>query len=194
MEPRKASRHRFQSAPLTGARGDYVAVAGLVRVRQVSIRSPHRSKGRLRCRCGSCPRPSGFNPLPSPEQGEISDPQISARFSRPFQSAPLTGARGDRFSTISPRITPTFQSAPLTGARGDECVSWSPAVTRYSFNPLPSPEQGEIPEVGYHGLSLLGFNPLPSPEQGEIYLFPGRAQDRSGFNPLPSPEQGEMAV
>ena len=65
----------------------------------VSIRSPHKSKGRR---------------------------ILSARgryrlFESRFQSAPLTKARGDnRISPDkTPRRAPQFQSAPLTKARGD---------------------------------------------------------------------------
>ena len=63
--------------------------------RGVSIRSPHRSKGRrgLDLRATS-PRTS-FNPLPSPKQGETRLTQISCLPLRMFQSAPLTEARGD---------------------------------------------------------------------------------------------------
>ena len=59
----------FQSAPLTEARGDIIPASKLLSI-LVSIRSPHRSKGRL-LSCGG----SGDTVL--------------------FQSAPLTEARGD---------------------------------------------------------------------------------------------------
>ena len=84
----------------------------------VSIRSPHRSKG----------RPSAALAL------SASTPE--------FQSAPLTEARGDRYGPISRTFKP-------------------------SFNPLPSPKQGET-VYGRHGHGRRhGFNPLPSPKQGE---------------------------
>ena len=59
----------FQSAPLTGARGDTSLNVGIPNF-FVSIRSPDRSQGR---------------------------PTSLARYSQDlrFQSAPLTGARGD---------------------------------------------------------------------------------------------------
>ena len=131
----------------------------------VSIRSPHKSKGRL---------VRAYRPPPTPE----------------FQSAPLTKARGDiihrleavhtltvsirsphkskgRHNVIKhsriqgvvsirsphkskgrlemgngPRGRATFQSAPLTKARGDQKESTSMQHHR-SFNPLPSQKQGE---------------------------------------------------
>ena len=60
----------------------------------VSIRSPDRSQGRqlIKTHIGVIPK---------------------------FQSAPLTGARGDTISGAGTGATATFQSAPLTGARGD---------------------------------------------------------------------------
>ena len=61
----------FQSAPLTKARGDTNKPDGVVSVANVSIRSPHKSKGRL------------------------VSPSAAAALSL-FQSAPLTKARGDQ--------------------------------------------------------------------------------------------------
>ena len=114
----------FQSAPLTEARGDSSAAS----------RSPGRGS---------------FNPLPSPKQGEtsrydpvLSDDQVSIRSPhrskgrrRPapspvrtcsFQSAPLTEARGDLSRITEATPLTAFQSAPLTEARGDLVVKgWS---------------------------------------------------------------------
>ena len=129
----------FQSAPLTEARGDFKAAPETSYNMAVSIRSPHRSKGRpvLTLDVGHCVM--SFNPLPSPKQGE------TARV-----------------------LAPT--------ARRGRC-----------FNPLPSPKQGETPfliERRYvsirsphrsKGRPLIetnyadSFNPLPSPKQGETY-------------------------
>ena len=83
----------------------------------VSIRSPHRSKGR---------------------------PIVPTYrfYGNMFQSAPLTEARGDGQAGPVPTATVEFQSAPLTEARGDLIVE---VVYRSlnGFNPLPSPKQGE---------------------------------------------------
>ena len=60
-----------------------------------------------------------------------------------------------------------FQSAPLTEARGDGPRLVVPKDEPDSFNPLPSPKQGET----FAGAPIersKGFNPLPSPKQGEI--------------------------
>ena len=141
---RRDAYHRdeceFQSAPLTKARGDEnrdeyhhprTGFNPLPSQKQgetrrtwtrwarshVSIRSPHKSKGR--------PRPRDC---------------IMAR-SR-FQSAPLTKARGD-LDRLSLRWRYSrFQSAPLTKARGDT-DSRALARSHQSFNPLPSQKQGE---------------------------------------------------
>ena len=156
----------FQSAPLTKARGDSQSAVETTRhysfnplpsqkqgetpqapvvynIYDVSIRSPHKSKGRQK---------------------------MLARFCsvQRFQSAPLTKARGDNIpspgSTSSKSFNPLpsqkqgetsaqrhqifssyqFQSAPLTKARGDES-SHDHADPLPSFNPLPSQKQGETP-------------------------------------------------
>ena len=132
--------HVFQSAPLTEARGDPLSVSFITETKRfnplpspkqgettegecagskgkVSIRSPHRSKGRRR-------------------------PSSLTSSSTVFQSAPLTEARGDFSGTLDHPNEEVFQSAPLTEARGD---FWPHATLRpcTGFNPLPSPKQGE---------------------------------------------------
>ena len=109
----------------------------------VSIRSPHQSKGRP-CNAGwGGDKHWCFNPLPSPKQGETHAQKAQAQAAPPFQSAPLTKARGDppgliglevyqNVSIRSPHqskgrpstnagggVPGLFQSAPLTKARGD---------------------------------------------------------------------------
>ena len=133
----------------------------------VSIRSPHKSKGRL-LYLGSCGF-SFFVSIRSPHKSKgrpvifglraagrwfQSAPLTKARgddSTRPrgiylllFQSAPLTKARGDPKPPEAPRSTILFQSAPLTKARGD----WIRRLIQQrmiSFNPLPSQKQGETP-------------------------------------------------
>ncbi len=61
-----------------------------------------------------------------------------------FQSAPLTEARGDEADTGTDATRYMFQSAPLTEARGD-FIFKREGDRRMSFNPLPSPKQGETP-------------------------------------------------
>ena len=157
---------------------------------QVSIRSPRQARGdallrpRSRCRFG-------FNPLPSPKQGEI-------RRQR-YRFPPCQG----------------FQSAPLAEARGDGKVSVM-RIDAVGFNPLPSPKQGEIrircrnlvkravsirsprrskgrsAKRPWPAAGSSSFNPLPSPKQGEIWTTSCQSQPKPCFNPLPSPKQGEM--
>ena len=83
----------------------------------VSIRSPHKSKGR-RDRHRACAR------------------------SDPFQSAPLTKARGDAMCRRPCPSATSFQSAPLTKARGD-AYPHGLRAGGCRFNPLPSQKQGE---------------------------------------------------
>ena len=83
----------------------------------VSIRSPHQSKGR-------------------PDKKRMIE--ASGR----FQSAPLTKARGDADRSSKLGMLERFQSAPLTKARGDR-RPYSQVYTIGGFNPLPSPKQGE---------------------------------------------------
>ena len=108
----------------------------------VSIRSPHRSKGR---------------PILTPPQ----------RQGHRFQSAPLTEARGDEAIDVAVTQPLTFQSAPLTEARGDLSMGDVSTLDKWSFNPLPSPKQGETVQPDKGSITGCSFNPLPSPKQGE---------------------------
>ena len=64
------------------------------------------------------------------------------RMATQFQSAPLTKARGDAPANAKRMAELPFQSAPLTKARGDLRRRRRPRFF-ISFNPLPSPKQGE---------------------------------------------------
>ena len=108
-----------------------------------------------------------------------------------FQSAPLTGARGDAKGVKGSKGGGGFQSAPLTGARGD-LSTFEFWLESKCFNPLPSPEQGEMSKVANPQGPQDCFNPLPSPEQGEMDDRVAFGLGIECFNPLPSPEQGEM--
>ena len=135
----------FQSAPLTEARGD-VAIASNQRHLVVSIRSPHRSKGRL------C--------LASLLSGSYL-----------FQSAPLTEARGDRTRSASVSVSDRFQSAPLTEARGDPDYR-GPYRAERRFQSAPLTEARGDPHFPAPTREKIGFNPLPSPKQGETVIGP----------------------
>ena len=136
---------RFQSAPLTEARGDpdgllYVPFFGFV-----SIRSPHRSEGRFQPHGEYQSRRHGFNPLPSPKRGEIC-------------------------ITFDMALRCMFQSAPLTEARGDRSARRR-LPSRARFNPLPSPKRGRCALSPLAMANRACFNPLPSPKRGEIGRF-----------------------
>ena len=90
----------------------------LLRPGKVSIRSPHRSKGR-RIRASHPLRRLSFQsaPLTEARGDRIRASHPLRRLS--FQSAPLTEARGDRMRRMPCGLTLEFQSAPLTEARGD---------------------------------------------------------------------------
>ena len=131
----------------------------------VSIRSPHRSKGRpIPQACGGDPL-LRFNPLPSPKQGETrkNAPMpdwLPVSIRSPHRSKGRLGYSSKNSSMIlvsirSPhrskgRHRPAlyrsagkkFQSAPLTEARGDHLRD-PDGKKSMRFNPLPSPKQGE---------------------------------------------------
>ena len=136
--------YRFQSAPLTEARGDFLGGGHLAVVLEVSIRSPHRSKGRPLVKMQSLPPRVSFNPLPSPKQGETGKfrqrrrtGQVSIRSPHRSKGRTILSARVRVFiicfnplpspkqgETLRDHPCPAtmqlFQSAPLTEARGDE--------------------------------------------------------------------------
>ena len=100
----------FQSAPLTEARGDLTYVTS--RFHLVSIRSPHRSKGRANHRVGFAS--SCFNPLPSPKQGETWQTQPFGPADPCFNPLPSpkqgeTEARGD-----APALVPSVVFAGVS--------------------------------------------------------------------------------
>ena len=252
----------FQSAPLTEARGDiysgeYLSGSssfnplpspkqGETRPRRppfafskVSIRSPHRSKGR-HAGPAKIANPHVFQSAPLTEaRGDIrvciiSSPQLwfqsaplteargdakprkRPKIKRKFQSAPLTEARGDVRTSVTSRGCGEFQSAPLTEARGDMMGwSWWPRPCT-GFNPLPSPKQGETSR-SVRSVNLSARVSIRSPHRSKgrpdlsitspaNYLFQSAPlteargdhmegtnsyAKRAGFNPLPSPKQGE---
>ncbi len=155
----------------------------------VSIRSPHRSEGRL----------------PNSDR---------SAYPIEFQSAPLTEARGDiRIFTYAQPFC-QFQSAPLTEARGDlykPVGDWK----RYLVS-IRSPHRSEGRPVMLIVSPLFPFVSIRSPHRSEgrpnsdFFIsplgefqsaplteargdrIPGLAPVRTaGFNPLPSPKRGE---
>ena len=132
----------FQSAPLTEARGDPPSRCGIHETDcfnplpspKQGETSPVANSSFLRC----C-----FNPLPSPKQGETP----CATPSRSFRYVSIRSphrSKGRPFRTAALSVSEWFQSAPLTEARGDRSPR-ARLLSRRSFNPLPSPKQGETP-------------------------------------------------
>ena len=158
----------FQSAPLTEARGDPLSKSW----------TPHR-------RC--------FNPLPSPKQGETHgfepiDVDLRVSIRSPHRS------KGRLGTLRRPARAHQFQSAPLTEARGDPLgVAHAYVARKQSFNPLPSPKQGETPDTSAVGPVDTKFQSAPLTEARGDRPAPTRYIDLIGFNPLPSPKQGETA-
>ena len=180
---------RFQSAPLTEARGDRCRRQHRRPLASVSIRSPHRSKGRLLCTV-------------------VMVIVLPVSIRSPHRSKGRPAKANSRSCPV------VFQSAPLTEARGDHWIC-RPRRPARRFNPLPSPKQGETHPQAQQRAASSRFNPLPSPKQGETACpalvippicvsirSPHRSKGRRvtsvrpnfvpmSFNPLPSPKQGE---
>ena len=162
-------------------------------VAAVSIRSPHRSKGRLATFFAHFQQRQGFNPLPSPKQGETDIRVKASSKIKSFQSAPLTEARGDLGHKNMIPFVGLFQSAPLTEARGD-FRSLLMRLGGRGFNPLPSPKQGETSQRHTTSSEAPQFQSAPLTEaRGDIAVCVVSAGIPC-FNPLPSPKQGETAV
>ena len=180
----------------------------------VSIRSPHKSKGRPQDLFCACAIFFCFNPLPSQKQGETgparrSHPPHHVSIRSPHKSKGRPGGRlfselAGQVSIRSPHKSKgrpaaslclttyiLFQSAPLTKARGDlrSWNIWSGMII--CFNPLPSQKQGETRRGGEHRRGHDRFNPLPSQKQGETWVRGGFPSSPDCFNPLPSQKQGE---
>ena len=190
----------FQSAPLTEARGDSPAARNrrrqfngpkqgdYVEGRRVSIRSPHRSKGRR--------APARREAKPN-FQVSIRSPHRSK--GRLCRCACLTDRDIEDVSIRSPHRSKGRQEKALLAActqlqsdRSDQ-HPYLPPRRQQRFNPLPSPKQGETRSAPSCGTQCRSFNPLPSPKQGETSAIPPCKRGRC-FNPLPSPKQGETVL
>ena len=122
--------------------GETMSTTALIGSAAVSIRSPHRSKGRHVMLAAVKRMSTSFNPLPSPKQGETDTddrqvPLTSVSIRSPHRSKGRLPSgteeldsyqvsirsphrsKGRRLARVS-RVSPaSFQSAPLTEARGD---------------------------------------------------------------------------
>ena len=227
----------FQSAPLTKARGDlgyydrFACACGfnpLPSQKQgeteptkrlslrilVSIRSPHKSKGRLPYR-GMLLQSvvvsirSPHKSKGRPRSQDLVEPGCG------FQSAPLTKARGDPTIWTYNAVLFVFQSAPLTKARGDRHTPSSVSKSM-CFNPLPSQKQGETNDDGSNDdgsivsirsphkskgrrwtvrvfMTCWVFQSAPLTKARGDLVERAQAAAATGFNPLPSQKQGETA-
>ena len=132
----------------------------------VSIRSPHQSKGR--------------------RMRELADGTAAAVSIRsPHQS------KGRHKRPLQGFLPSQFQSAPLTKARGDPQGCRRTLPRGPSFNPLPSPKQGETRWCMIFMSRGTEFQSAPlTKARGDTIENPADIADLS-FNPLPSPKQGE---
>ena len=191
--------------------GETLVVAIQTKPVAVSIRSPHKSKGRqdeeakdeTETEFQSAPLTKargdsdetyhtdliyGFNPLPSQKQGETR-PQGGAVHSLYVSIRSPHKSKGRPVATASAHARMRFQSAPLTKARGD-IPRGEPVGNLACFNPLPSQKQGETTSTPSFR-STMGFQSAPltkargDPAAGLV------AQSLTRFNPLPSQKQGE---
>ena len=155
---------RFQSAPLTKARGDRFA-SSVLRLFVCFNPLPSQKQGETLRRYMRGIVWSGFNPLPSQKQGETGplpgirfvfhvsirsphkskgrlDREVRTAHGRAVSIRSPHKSKGRQMSRILLTPAPSFQSAPLTKARGDippaSMRAWAAC-----FNPLPSQKQGE---------------------------------------------------
>ena len=134
---------------------------------RVSIRSPHRSKGRPPLVNGS--EVESLVSIRSPHRSKGRPLIVSTSgYSKPVSIRSPHRSKG-RLRYAADLCMPfPFQSAPLTEARGDS-GGYSVGLRRRSFNPLPSPKQGETFATKSEEFNGKSFNPLPSPKQGETH-------------------------
>ena len=208
-----SGHHLFQSAPLTEARGDSGSeVLAMVQTcfnplpspkqgetlpclcnalgKTVSIRSPHRSKGRRPVDHGQKRHLSCFNPLPSPKQGETQRPTPCSPPSDVSIRSPHRSKGRPRWMCRMLRSRWSFQSAPLTEARGDcPCPSQSPAPTEFQSAPLTE-ARGDFP-VKTKEQAMIQFQSAPLTEARGDQTISATPARSTCFNPLPSPKQGE---
>ena len=166
LGPRPAPGGQFQSAPLTEARGDGPSARRRFRTSCFNpLPSPKQGETGDPLPVDPLGERGGFNPLPSPKQGETSLRRsglpmwrVSIRSPHRSKGRPAGESLAKEEKSVSIRsphrskgrqvgshlLVPCgmFQSAPLTEARGD-FVEGVRRVVSTSFNPLPSPKQGE---------------------------------------------------
>ena len=131
---------RFQSAPLTKARGDACIRRAICNGLMFQSAPLTKARGDKKLLCLLLLYIS-FNPLPSQKQGETGSRLRTGRRSDVSIRSPHK-SKGRRSTSSSKVKAKKFQSAPLTKARGD--IGWSGDCDGLmGFNPLPSQKQGE---------------------------------------------------
>ena len=90
----------FQSAPCTEVQGDFLKITGNTRSTSVSIRSLHRSTGRLSTIVFTVRDNDGFNPLPAPKYREMKE--IARPHHRNFSFNPLPAPK---YREIKPKTS-----------------------------------------------------------------------------------------
>ena len=134
----------------------------------------------------------------------------------PFQSAPLTEARGDAGPGLLVGLIPGFNPLP-SPKRGETSTCKQLVEVIPGFNPLPSPKRGETSGerlgASHEGVSIrsphrsegrpiplvaepwrLKFQSAPLTEaRGDAIAVSDQKLLSAGFNPLPSPKRGETS-
>ena len=109
----------------------------------VSIRSPHRSRGRHDEWHEEANRDMFQSAPPTEAGGDLRGLAAVAAFGNVSIRSPHR-SRGRRAVSREIGRYSKFQSAPPTEAGGDTCF-WGVAARACCFNPLPPPKQGETP-------------------------------------------------
>ena len=141
MPERKGDSLRFNPLP-SPKQGETVQHRAQAVALHVSIRSPHRSKGR-------------------PEVMM----QIAARMRVSIRSPHRSKGRPAVVQRSIPKLRVSIRSPHRSKGRHPRVRGCRRSTPR--FNPLPSPKQGETRGHAAVGIKPWGFNPLPSPKQGE---------------------------
>ena len=202
----------FQSAPLTKARGDADPAIQLLADIEVSIRSPHKSKGRL----GSARHYQwlrGFNPLPSQKQGETwlcaasgLGRHVSIRSPHKSKGRRPGGGRGLRGVSVSIRSPHKSKGRPRGSGRAAPATGVSirsphKSKGRRPAAPTRTPVTGvsiRSPHKSKGRLAIVVvievvavFQSAPLTKARGDPRNTGTPLCPSGFNPLPSQKQGE---
>ena len=161
--------------------------------RVVSIRSPHRSKGRLLAGGLTGAQNGGFNPLPSPKQGETARQRLSDWKDYCFNPlpSPKQGETFTRTLALEPSTVSIRSPHRSKGRRGGHGVcDGLAAVSIRSPHRSKGRPQGLAPQ----SRCAHAFQSAPLTEaRGDRRPSRMMWTASTRFNPLPSPKQGETA-